>query len=66
MESKIIEPTSLNLSIMEYGKIVRQYSDVDKSRFDATCKTIINEHLDRYSKQKENEVKNITINIYTY
>ena len=66
MDEKRIEPKCLHMNIQEYGKIVRQYSDTDKSRFDEIALSIVSEHLKKYSRQKEDEVKNITINIYTY
>ena len=64
-----IEQRGFILQITEYGKVVRQYHDNDYERFSKVTKEIINEHLDRYSKQSGinsvSEYKNIQINIYT-
>jgi len=55
------------MSISEYGKEVRSYSDTEYSRFIDNCKALITNHLENRSKQKEwpEEAKNINIHIYT-
>ncbi|MCB0541659.1 MAG: hypothetical protein KDE33_29400 [Bacteroidetes bacterium] len=61
-----IEPTSFVLEIKEYGKTVRQYNDVNYERFMSVSKQMIDEHMNRHLKQKQDEVKNATFHIYTY
>jgi hypothetical protein len=61
-----IEDKGLVMKISEYGKVKRQYHDTDYNRFINQTQDIIREHLDRSGKQATNEVKNITIHIYTY
>lgn len=58
--------TQLKLTISEYGKEVRTYSDNDKQRFLEKSKEIINEHLSKYANQSTNEVKNISIHLATF
>ncbi len=53
------------LEISEYGNLVRKYEDKDKDRFLEKTKQIINEHIDKFSRQNVSEVKNIKIHIYT-
>lgn len=60
-----MKKSELTLEISEYGEQVRSYSDDNYVRFMKTTKEIINEHLDKYSKQCTEEVKNISIRVYT-
>lgn len=67
-----IEPTSFVLEIKEYGKSVLKYNDIDRERFMNKAKRIIDEHLSsgfgQISQGNRNkpEIKNISINLYTY
>jgi hypothetical protein len=57
--------SELKLMILEYGKEVRTYTDNDKKRFIEKSLQIINEHITNHSHQTSNEVKNISIQIFT-
>lgn len=54
------------LEIQEYGKVVRVYNDLDYDRFMKVSQELIANHLNTFSKQKADEIKNITIRLYTY
>ena len=61
-----IEKNGCVLVINEYGKTVRQYHDIDYDRFMKEAQQIIARHLESRGRQATNEVRNITINLYTY
>lgn len=66
---KEIQPLSFNMTISEYGKPVRHYSDTDLNRFRQKTKEMINDHIDKCSLQSarlEDQIKNITIQVYTF
>lgn len=54
------------LSIQEYGKEVRKYSDTDKARFLKQAKEVIINHLETCVNQGRDEVKNTAFHIFTY
>lgn len=55
----------LTLSISEYGKETVKYEDNSLERFIKRSKELITQHLDYYSKQDREQVKNINIHLYT-
>ncbi len=57
--------SDLKLTINEYGKEVRAYSDNDKQRFLEKARQLIDEHLTKHSHQTSSEVKNITFQVFT-
>lgn len=59
------EAKGMAIQIIEFNTVVRQYHDIDKERFLKIAREMIDNHLSRHSSQAQNEVKNITINIYT-
>ena len=63
---KEIEDKGLILQIKEYGELKRQYHDTNHKRFMENAHKIIDDHLRYHSGQDKNEVRNITINLYTY
>lgn len=62
---KNITMSDLKLTISEYGKEVRAYSDNDKKRFLEKVRQMIDDHLVNHSHQTGTEVKNITFQIFT-
>lgn len=54
------------LTISEYGKEVRSYSDDKKDRFLDIAAELIVKHLKYNAYQATDEVKNITFHIATY
>lgn len=66
-----IEPTSFVLEIKEYGKTILTHNDINRERFMNRAKKIIDEHLSSgfgqiSSNNQKAEIKNISINLYTY
>lgn len=53
------------ITISEYGKEEVKHSDNNRSRFLEECKKLISNHIDKYSDQGREEVKNIQIHIAT-
>lgn len=54
------------LEIQEYGEVIRSYRDLDYDRFMKVSQELIANHLNNFSKQRAEEIKNITIRLYTY
>lgn len=64
-----IQKSGFILEIRENGEVVRQYHDSKIDRFMSESKKMINDHLNTYGLEKHEgdvQVKNITINVYTY
>ena len=64
-----IEKSGFILDISEYGKVVRQYHDINHERFMKVSSEMIAEHLKDSCLQKTGtniEVKNTNFHIYTY
>ena len=55
----------LTLSISEYEKETVKYEDNSLERFIKRSKELITQHLDYYSKQDREQVKNINIHLNT-
>ena len=56
----------LKLTISEYGKEVRTYSDNNKERFIEQARRIIDEHITKHCHQSSTEIKNTQFHIATY
>ncbi len=61
-----IETTSFMIEVIEYGKMVRQYNDVNYDRFMRVVQDMVKDHMSKDILQGNDEVKNVQINIYTY
>jgi len=63
----VIKSTSFVLRIIEYGETVRQYNDIDHTRFLRVSKSMVDDHMDKNIMQNNGkEVKNTRFHFYTY
>lgn len=58
--------SKFKLTIQEYGKEVITCSDSDRDRFIRESIKKVTDHLQLYSKQERDDIKNIQIHLATY